>query len=167
MNYKLIKWITVAVITVCITGIMTSCDIDNSDTTSEDYRQRLADTTWQLSEVMNEYNEWMDKNLVSDFDIPHLSLGSNGRYEISIYNYLGSNSTNTLRGRYSISDGIIYLYDDVSGETSVQMNVKYLSDDMLEAFITIFGNYNISSLQGGGTTISQDLSHHTVRFKRK
>lgn len=164
---KIKIWMLAAIITLCGTGVLASCDIDNNDTQTDEYRRQLAGTRWHLSEVMDTDNEWKDKNLTPDFDIPYLSLGDNGQYEIRIYNYRGSNGITTLRGSYKVEGGRVYLYDDTAGGTLVEIVIRYMNDNMLEASVNIYGEDKVSyNTEGSGVTITQDVTHYTVRFTR-
>lgn len=52
---------------------LTSCDAEFSNDVNgspEEYHAKIANTHWQLAEVMNQNNEWVSPEFYAGFDIP-------------------------------------------------------------------------------------------------
>jgi len=74
-----------AILTFCGAMILTSCDIDSGssdDGNAEENRAQIANTQWQLAEVMNQNNEWVQPDFYPGPDIPKLSFSFNVRSSV-------------------------------------------------------------------------------------
>lgn len=141
-----------AILTICGTLTLTSCDSDNSDSSgSDEYRTKIANTRWQLSEVLYN-NVWQKAETFSEFGIQDLRFGSDGRYEMKFYNYDGHQGTSTFKGAFSFDHRTINFNDDLLLGIIFSIDIVTLDNDFMEGMLTIWDESHVR--------------HYTIRMKR-
>ena len=146
------KFLFLAVAAIMATMTLTSCDSDNGgDSGSDDYRTMIANTRWQLSEVLYN-NVWQKAETFSEFGIQDLRFGGDGRYEMKFYNYDGHQGTSTFRGAYSVDQRTINFNDDLVVGIVFSINISSLDNNLMEGLLTIWD--------------ASQPRHYTIRLKR-
>lgn len=133
--WKGIQKVTVIAIMAMVT--LLSCDADNSNTTSEDYRSRITNTSWQLSEVMNQNNQWLTPSVGSGLDIPELRFGSDNSFRMRTNTEDGYRGSVT--GFYGISDGTINLTAKGFSGIAFSLRIITFAGNIIEGLFTIWG----------------------------
>ena len=154
MMKKRCLWMLAAILTICGTMMLTSCDSgsDNSDSGgSDDFRTKIVNTRWQLSEVLSN-NVWQKAETFSEMGIQDLRFGGDGRYEMKFYNYDGSQGTCTFKGAYSIDLRTINFNDDLVLGIVFTINIASLDNSIMEGMLTIWD--------------ATQPRHYTIRLKR-
>ena len=147
--------------------LLTSCDVDNSDTKSGKYSEQIADTRWQLSEIRDTGNEWQTPLVYTELDIQDLQFIGDRRYKMTIRNFYGDKGVNTFQGSYSVDGSTINFTGDPLPGIFISISVIRLDDTMLEGNITLWADEQITySPDGTGTTISTSTRNYTIRLKR-
>ena len=146
--------------------MMTSCEIDNTDVSSNEYREKIANSNWQLSQIMDK-GSWTTPAVYGTFDIPELHFLGNNRYEMKIYNYFDNHIVTTFRGGYSISDGSLTFVEDNYMGTRFIMSITTLNDNTLEGTLNILGDEQRTySADGKVVSYTHDTATYTIRMKR-
>ena len=163
-TYRSITWM----LTIILSGIMlTSCDVDNSDSGSEENRKMIVNTRWQLTEVLDKNNVWQPKNLFFDLDIPYLQFYANNRYEISIYNFDGHKGTNTFRGGFNWDINTINFTGDPYSGIIISLSIHYMNSDQLEGLLTLWGEEDVTDHPYvNGVSFTPNSKQYTLRMKR-
>ena len=157
----------IAATMMAILGLMmTSCDIDNTDVSSNEYRTTISNSNWQLSQIMDK-GTWMTPAVYSAFDIPELHFLGGNRYEMKVYNYFDNHSVAMFRGEYSISDGNITFREDNYNGARFVMIIRTLDSNLLECALDVRGDdQRTYSPDGNEVTSTRATSSYIIRMKR-
>ncbi len=150
---------------------LTSCDIETSsgdDGNPEEHHEQIANTGWQLTEVMNQNNEWVAPEFYPGFDIPKLSFGYSNSYFMRICTSNDRTDVMLINGGYSVDKyfSISMTIDNYQG-IAYTLKVTSLNDNLLEGEFTIWGKgqraYETASERVATTYTPR---HYTIRMKR-
>ena len=145
--------------------MMTSCEIDNSEASNDEFRASIANTTWKMSEIKDN-GSWTNPDYVS-FDIPQMRFIGGDKYEMKVYNFFGSGTTITFRGNYKFDGDNIMFTDEDFGGTRFALYIIKIDKTLMESTITVWGDDHYShDTVGTGTTITTDTETYTVRFQK-
>lgn len=147
--------------------MLASCDIDNDNSTPERYGDKLANTQWQLAEVMNENREWQSAESFAELAIPELWFGKND-YRMRITSIEFRNAIVSVAGTYSIDkyNNINMSVDNHVG-TAYVIYISYLNDHTLEGRLTIYGETHATlSPDGNGVSFSTDSRQYSIRLMK-
>ena len=143
-------WMIAAILTLCGTMTLTSCGVEiNNDEhgNPEEYQAQIANTRWELKEVMNHNNEWVSPEFFEGLDIPELSFRYNNSYVMRIATHADRTDVTIINGTYSIDSYFSITMTDVNYQgIAYTLKVIYLNGNTLEGEFSIGKNprrYNI------------------------
>lgn len=152
---KKFLYLLAAYLILCIAMALTSCDAEFSNDVNgspEEYHAKIANTHWQLAEVMNQNNEWVSPEFYAGFDIPDLSFGYSNSYFMKICTHEDRADFTNINGTYSIDKYFsITMTDDNYQGIAYTFKVTNLKDNILE---------------GDFLDWRHEQRHYTVRMKR-
>ena len=165
---KMLLSVAVAVIAAMA---LTSCDIEISSDDGgnpEEHRAQIANTRWQLAEVMNHNNEWVLPDFYVGLDIPELSFGYSDSYYMKIATRADRTDVTHINGKYDIkSDFSINMTNECYQGIAFTLKVTSLNGNILEGEFIIWGQeqrtYETAS---DGVTTTYNPRRYTIRMKR-
>lgn len=142
-------------------------EIDNSDeTTADEYRAKIVNSRWQLSEILDQNNQWLVPADYNGLDIPELAFRLNNTYFMRICKSIDRQKVTYINGKYDISsDGINMTVDNYQG-IAYSIKITSLSGNTLEGLFTDWGQEKQTTSTDGSTTSLYDAKHYTIRLKR-
>ena len=146
--------------------VFTACSSSGSDddTTTDELHAKIANTRWQLAEVMNQNNEWVDPAFYSGVDIRELSFGYDNKYFMRICKSADRQNVTLINGYYDVERDAINMTDDCYQGIAYNLKITNLSGNTLEGQFTDWG-VELQAYATSGTT-SNNVSHYTIRLKR-
>lgn len=153
--------------TILSCGLMlASCEIDNTDVKTDEYRTKIANTRWQLIEVQDQNSRWQSISLNPVLDIPEVWFSSGNGYEMRIRDYDGYKGVSTVIGTYKVADGNIVMTDSHYHGIAFELNIRLFNDDLLEGLFRIWSGLQPIDYQYiDGSYQPQDKSY-VIRLKR-
>ncbi len=148
--------------------VLTACDFEvsnSSETSTDEYRAKIANTRWQLAEAMNHNNEWVAPDFYAGVDIPELSFGLDNKYFMRICKSANRQNVTLINGTYDIDRDVINMTDDCYQGIAYSFKISALSGSTLEGQFTDWGQEQQAS-DAGGTTTTYEVRHYTLRLKR-
>ena len=130
-----------------------SCSVDNDDVKTDNYRSLIANTHWQLSEILDPNNRWMSPVDYPMLDIPELWYGAENSYNMKIAEGENHSYASSVSGYYSFDNGSINMTDDRYQGIAYSLKIQSLDEQLLEGVLTFWRE----------TT----PKFYTIRLKRK
>lgn len=146
--------------------MMTSCEIENGDKTADTYYAILADSRWQLTELLDGNNRWQSVELYPLLEIPELRFFTNGSYEMDIKDYDGYQGISTVTGSYRIHYGTIIMSNDFYQGTAFEIHISRLDDDVLEGSFGLWSGLTPIDPWYNGGNAPEQVRHFNVRMLR-
>ena len=150
-----IKLWMIATMTAALT--LTSCsDMEFSsggdDGNPEEYQAQVANSRWQLAEVMNQNNEWVKPEFYPGLDIPLLSFSYDNSYFMRICKSADRTEVSLINGTYSV--------DRYFSITMTDCNYQGIS------YTLKVTSLNGNTLEGEFILWRQEQRRYTIRMKR-
>ena len=158
------KILMMAAILICglvMAGCSSSSD---DDTTTNEMHAKIANTRWQMTEVLNQNNEWVDPAFYTGVDIRELSFGSDNKYFMRICKSADMQNVTLINGYYDVGRDAINMTDDCYQGIAYNLKITNLSGNTLEGLFTDWG-VEQQAYASNGTT-SNNVRHYTIRLKR-
>ena len=149
---------------VCCLGLA-SCGTDDDDSSSAEYRAKIVNTRWQLTEVQDHNNEWRTVDLYQELNIPELKFNADNSYQMRISRVDGYSGTSTAMGTYTIRNRNIEMTDyDFSG-IIFYFYIQQIDDNAMECRLKRYVNPLPSGVMAGNDYIAE-YKDYVVRMKR-
>ena len=150
--------------------MLTACDVEFSggdDSTADEYRAKIANTRWQMTEIMNQNNEWVNPSFYTGVDIPELSFGLNSKYFMRICKSLDRQNVTLINGTYDFGRDAINMTDDCYQGIAYSLKISSLSGNTLEGLFTDWGiEQQANNAETGTVSSTNNVRHYTIRLKR-
>ena len=146
--------------------MMAACGVEVSNsggTSTDEMHAKIANTRWQMTEVLNQNNEWVAPDFYTGVDIRELSFGYDKKYFMRICKSADRQNVTLINGYYDIDRDAISMTDDNYQGIAYNLKITSLSGNTLEGQFTDWG-VEQQSYSGGATT--HDVRHYTIRLKR-
>ena len=165
------QYLVMVVAAMMATMALTSCEIDNGngdDGNPKEYQAQIANTRWQLAEVMNHNNEWVLPDFYVGLDIPELSFGYSDSYYMKIATRADRTDVTHINGKYDIkSDFSINMTNECYQGIAYTLKVTSLNGNILEGEFIIWGQeQRTSETVSDGVTTTYNPRRYTIRIKR-
>lgn len=154
---------------LCMVMALTACDTEfsnDTDGSQEDCHAGIANTRWQLAEVMNDNSQWVRPDAYAELDIPEMSFGYSNSYFMRICTSDDRQDVTYINGTYSIDKyfSITINIDHYQG-IAYTFNVFSLKDNILEGE---FIDWQLKQWQSdaAGAATTHNPRHYTIRMKR-
>ena len=148
-------YLLAAYVILCTAMMLTSCDMEFSsgdDGNTEEYEAQVANTRWQLAEVMNQNNEWIQPEFYPGLDIPLLSFSYDNSYLMRICKSADRTDVSLINGTYSVDRYFSITMTDCNYQgISYTLKVTSLNGDTLEGEFILW---------------RQEQRRYTIRMKR-
>lgn len=154
----------IVVAVVCCLGLA-SCGTDDDDSSTAEYRAKIVNTRWQLTEVQDHNNEWRTVDLYQELNIPELKFNADNSYQMRISRVDGYSGTSTAMGTYTIRNRNIEMTDyDFSG-IIFYFYIQQIDDNAMECRLKRYVNPLPSGVMAGNDYIAE-YKDYVVRMKR-
>ena len=154
----------IVVVFVCCLGLA-SCGTDDDDSSSAEYRAKIVNTRWQLTEVQDHNNEWRTVDLYQELNIPELKFNADNSYQMRISRVDGYSGTSTAMGTYTIRNRNIEMTDyDFSG-IIFYFYIQQIDDNAMECRLKRYVNPLPSGVMAGNDYIAE-YKDYVIRMKR-
>ena len=161
------KFLVMVVTAMMATMVLTSCEMEFSndgDEKHEDYQAKVANSHWQLAEVMNHNNEWVSPNFYPGLDIPELSFGYSNSYFMRICTSVDRTDVSLINGTYSIDCNFSITMTDCNYQgIAYTLKVTSLNGNTLEGEFIVWGLGQRTASDGATTRNPQ---RYNIRMKR-
>ena len=148
--------LTFALLCMMATMTLTSCDMEFSsggdDGNPEEYQAQVANSRWQLAEVMNQNNEWVKPEFYPGLDIPLLSYSYDNSYFMRICKSADRTDVSLINGTYSVDRNFSITMTDCNYQ-GISYTLKVTS-------------LNGNTLEGEFILWRQEQRRYTIRMKR-
>lgn len=159
------RWMQILIL-ICATAL-TSCEIDNLSNDSDEYVSKLANTRWQLTEVLDHNNEWQSTQFYQQLDISELWFFTDLDYKMKINNSMNSYTDyNTVTGTYKIEYGTVNMTDMRYLGVAYTLKIIRLDDTTLEGDFGIWSGLTPVYQDVPATNEPLQVRKFTVRLKR-
>lgn len=96
---------------VCCTMLLSSCEIDNSDSSPAEYREQIVNTGWELTEVMDHNNAWQPAELYQQLDLREIWFQPGNNFMMRFCDPGSYAATSYVMGSFHIENGTINMTD--------------------------------------------------------
>lgn len=163
---KKIVWMLAAIL---FSGLMlTACNTSSGtdETTPDEFQAKIANTRWELAEILNQNNEWVAPSFYAGVDIRELSFALDNKYFMRICKSADRQDVTLINGKYDIERDVINMTDDCYQGIAYALKVTTLNGNTLEGQFTDWGIEGQTYAADGTINSSYDVRHYTVRLKR-
>lgn len=161
-NYYVMRKTVFRIISIIMVVLLSSCEIDNGDSSGQDYRAKLAGTHWQVTAIRNHNNDWQTPYNYPVLLFSDILFGTDNRYEM-----INEEHVTISYGTYHYNNGAIEFAEQYRQGIAYSIKVSLLDDTAFEGNFTIWGDdlYTYEP-DGNGVTITQYNRGYTIRMER-
>lgn len=161
---KMLKHCIQAMLMMCCFMLL-SCEIDNSDSRTDEYRRKLADSYWQLTEIRDFNNHWQTPEVYPVLDIPRLWFSAGNGYRMDVSGYRGSKALTSVVGSYHIEDGTVSMTDSLYQGMAFSLYISLLEENLIEGVFTMWNDLVPVSQEYSSSGTSESKTYG-VRLRR-